>query len=156
MPSSSRLPTRRAALITSTRVASGFTGELEAALLRLLGLARARVEADTAVVLLLDASGSFLDTIAADGLTLNVRQRARVRVGKGFAGSVAASQRPVVLDHVSDHNVVNPLLLRQGVLVVGIQNSMKLHENAPHKAGCFHGGPSGIRTHDTRLKRPLL
>jgi hypothetical protein len=34
--------------------------------------------------------------------------------------------------------------------------SIESHENTPDKLGHFRGGPSGIRTHDTWLKRPLL
>jgi serine phosphatase RsbU (regulator of sigma subunit) len=38
-----------------------------------------------------------------------------VRAGRGFAGTIAVQQRPVILDQVTARNVVNPLLIRRGI-----------------------------------------
>ncbi|MFL6101551.1 MAG: PP2C family protein-serine/threonine phosphatase [Actinomycetales bacterium] len=81
----------------------------------MLEQARQEMRADTAAVLQLDPSGTYLDTYAAVGIDLTVRERVRIRVGDGFAGKVAATRAPVVVDHVSPHNVVNPLLLATSV-----------------------------------------
>jgi hypothetical protein len=72
-------------------------------------------DADTVAVLLLDPAGVYLDTYAAVGIELTVRERVRVPVGKGFAGRIAKERTPVIIDQVDDHNVVNPVLRRHGV-----------------------------------------
>jgi sigma-B regulation protein RsbU (phosphoserine phosphatase) len=96
-------------------IAPGTSPGLSDLLADLVSEASSAIGSDTAAVLLLDSTGTFLDTAAATGLELNVTQRARVMVGKGFAGTVAAERRAVVIDRVSSHNVTNPLLQRQGV-----------------------------------------
>ncbi len=73
------------------------------------------LRADTAVVLLLDEAGRHLVATAACGLEDEVRQGTRIPVGRGFAGLVAAQSRPVVLDEVTEANVVNPILLEKGL-----------------------------------------
>jgi sigma-B regulation protein RsbU (phosphoserine phosphatase) len=70
---------------------------------------------DTAVVLLLDASGRRLVATAARGIEEEVHQSVQVPVGQGFAGRVAAERRPVIIENVDSANVVNPLLVERGV-----------------------------------------
>jgi phosphoserine phosphatase RsbU/P len=81
----------------------------------LLERARLELRADTASVLLLDSSERYLDTYAAVGIELSVRERVRIRVGDGFAGKVAQSCAPMVIEHVTPDNVVNPVLLGASV-----------------------------------------
>jgi serine phosphatase RsbU (regulator of sigma subunit) len=71
--------------------------------------------AETAAILLLDRRSDRLAAAAASGLEEEVRQGVRIPVGRGFAGRVAAEQRPVILDDVSAENVINPILLARGV-----------------------------------------
>jgi serine phosphatase RsbU (regulator of sigma subunit) len=52
---------------------------------------------------------------AAKGLEDEVRQGFRVSVGRGFAGRVAATKRPVILADVTPNDVVNPILLDKGI-----------------------------------------
>ena len=66
---------------------------------------------DTAAILLLDASGRELVATAASGLEEEVRQGIRVPVGYGFAGRIAATAQPLVIDHVDRTTVVNQLLI---------------------------------------------
>jgi sigma-B regulation protein RsbU (phosphoserine phosphatase) len=73
------------------------------------------LDADTVAVLLLDSSGRQLIATAACGLEEEVRQGVRIPVGQGFAGRIAAGQRPVILDHVDHGNVLNPILLHKGI-----------------------------------------
>ena len=73
------------------------------------------LQADTAAVLLLDPSGTYLVATAASGLEEEVDQGVRVPVGKGFAGKIAAEGKPLVLDEVDHSKVVNPLLLSKGI-----------------------------------------
>jgi sigma-B regulation protein RsbU (phosphoserine phosphatase) len=76
------------------------------------------VDADTAAVLLLDEGGDHLVARAACGLEEEVRQGVRVPFGEGFAGAIAATRLPVVLDHVGPTNVTNPILWEKGIRVM--------------------------------------
>jgi serine phosphatase RsbU (regulator of sigma subunit) len=76
----------------------------------LLDRIRELLGTDTAAVLLMDPSGEFLVATYARGLEEEVRQGSRVPVGRGFAGTVAATRRPVRIS-VAPTTVVNPVLL---------------------------------------------
>ncbi|HSY16136.1 MAG TPA: GAF domain-containing SpoIIE family protein phosphatase [Jatrophihabitantaceae bacterium] len=94
---------------------------LEDLLNEVLVRVREMLAGDTAAVLLLDDARQFLTAVAATGLEEEVHQGVRIPVGRGFAGRVAAEARPVVIDHVSSANVINPILLRRNVRsVVGV------------------------------------
>ncbi len=69
---------------------------------------------DTVAVLLV-AAGSQLVAWAARGLEEEVHQGVRLPIGRGFAGRVAATKAPVVLDDVGPATVINPILWRLGV-----------------------------------------
>jgi phosphoserine phosphatase RsbU/P len=84
-------------------------------LTELLARVKEILDADTVAVLLLDSSGRQLIATAASGLEEEVRQGVRIPVGQGFAGRIAAGQRPVILDHVDHGNVLNPILLDKGI-----------------------------------------
>ena len=81
----------------------------------LLDRTREALQADTAAVLLLDSPSGQLIATAAAGLEEEVRQGVRIPVGQGFAGRIAAEQRPVILDHVDHSSVLNPILLAKGI-----------------------------------------
>ena len=68
------------------------------------------LDADTAAVLLLDERTNELVARAARGVEEEVRQGVRIPVGRGFAGTIAARQRPVIIDEVSQSTVTNPIL----------------------------------------------
>lgn len=89
--------------------------DVEDLLPELVDRARELLEADTAAVLLMDESEQFLVAAAARGLEEEVRQGSRVPLGRGFAGTIAAERRPIVIDEVSPTTVVNPVLLNKGV-----------------------------------------
>jgi signal transduction histidine kinase len=89
--------------------------ELDELLNVLLPRIRAILEADTCAFLLLDDSTSELVARAALGIEEEVEQGVRVPVGAGFAGRVAAERRPVILDRVTEQNVVNRILLDKGI-----------------------------------------
>ncbi|GAA2561608.1 ATP-binding SpoIIE family protein phosphatase [Pseudonocardia hydrocarbonoxydans] len=100
--------------------------------------------ADTAAVLLLDPSGRFLVAAAARGLEAEVRQGARVALGTGFAGRVAAQRRSIVVDEVSPSTVVNPVLIAAGVrALVGVPLLA-----GPELLGVLHVGARGERRFD--------
>jgi phosphoserine phosphatase RsbU/P len=72
-------------------------------------------DADTAAVLLLEEGGAALVARAASGIEEEVRQGARIPMGKGFAGRVAELKRPIVLDKVDVSTTVNPILQEKGI-----------------------------------------
>jgi putative methionine-R-sulfoxide reductase with GAF domain len=73
------------------------------------------LEVDTAAVLLVDRDTNELVATAARGIEAEVRQGVRIPVGKGFAGTIVARCEPVVIEHVDETNVVNPILLERGI-----------------------------------------
>lgn len=84
-------------------------------LIELLKRAKGILDADTATVLVLDHASGYLVATAASGLEEEVRQAARVPVGRGFAGRIAAENKPTVIEQVDHTKVVNPILLAKGI-----------------------------------------
>lgn len=76
---------------------------------------RTEMGSDTASLLLLDETRAVLEPAASAGLGRRWRGAPHVRVGTGFAGLVAARQRPVVVEEVTKDNVINPILREGGV-----------------------------------------
>jgi signal transduction histidine kinase len=89
--------------------------ELEELLEVLLPRIRSILAADTCAVLLLDRATDELVARAALGIEEEVEQGVRVPVGRGFAGRVAATRQPVILDDVDTANVWNPILREKGL-----------------------------------------
>lgn len=81
----------------------------------LLARAKHSLRADTATVLLLDHSTGYLVTTAASGLEEEVSQGVRIRVGKGFAGRIAAGSRPMIIVELGDTDVEEPILRAKGL-----------------------------------------
>jgi K+-sensing histidine kinase KdpD len=71
--------------------------------------------ADTCAVLLLDEGSNELVARAAVGIEEEVDAGVRIPVGGGFAGRVAATKRPVVLDDIDAAEVLNPILREKGI-----------------------------------------
>ncbi|MBV8385715.1 MAG: GAF domain-containing protein, partial [Acidimicrobiia bacterium] len=71
------------------------------------------LDADTAAVLLDDGAGQLVAR-AARGVEEEVRQGVRIPVGRGFAGTVAATRLPVIIDRVDETTVTNPILWETG------------------------------------------
>jgi phosphoserine phosphatase RsbU/P len=81
----------------------------------LLERVRAVLDTDTATVLLLDRSAGQLIATAAAGIEEEVRQGVRIPLGAGFAGQVAATRQPIILNQVDHTTVHNPLLVERGI-----------------------------------------
>ena len=81
----------------------------------LLERVKKTLQADTAAVLLLDHSSRQLVAAAASGIEEEVIQGARVALGSGFAGRIAATGEPVILTEVNATTVSNPLLVERGI-----------------------------------------
>jgi serine phosphatase RsbU (regulator of sigma subunit)/anti-sigma regulatory factor (Ser/Thr protein kinase) len=73
------------------------------------------LDTDTAAILLLDASGTYLEARAAKGIEEEVERGVRIPVGKGFAGRIAAQRRAVVIDDVDHADILNPILREKGI-----------------------------------------
>src|SRR4051812_9356870 len=89
--------------------------EVEELLRMLLPRIRDILGADTCAVLLLDEDTDELVARAAVGIEEEVEAGVRIPVGGGFAGRVAASRQPVVLDDVDHADVLNPILREKGI-----------------------------------------
>jgi signal transduction histidine kinase len=89
--------------------------ELDELLPVLLPRIRSILRADTCAVLLLDEETNELVARAAVGIEEEVERGVRIPVGHGFAGRVAAEQRPVVLHDVDQGDVLNPILRGVGI-----------------------------------------
>lgn len=81
----------------------------------LLNRIRTIIDADTAAVLLREPDADVLIARAARGLEAEVREGVLIPIGRGFAGAIAATRRPVVLDHVDSTTVANPILWEKGI-----------------------------------------
>jgi PAS domain S-box-containing protein len=88
---------------------------LESVLRALLDRTVEIFSADTAVVLLMTEDGTALVPMAAKALEEEVDAGIRIPVGHGFAGRVAAENRPIALDDVQHAEVLNPILREKGV-----------------------------------------
>ncbi len=89
--------------------------ELDELLAVLLPRIRTILEADTCAVLLHDDETKELVARAALGIEEEVEQGVRIAMGRGFAGSIAAQRRPIILNDVDLEHVVNPILIDKGL-----------------------------------------
>ncbi|HEX6501305.1 MAG TPA: GAF domain-containing SpoIIE family protein phosphatase [Micromonosporaceae bacterium] len=92
--------------------------DVEELLAELVARTRDLMGTDTAAILLLDPSGRELVATAASGLEEEVRQGVRVPVGEGFAGTIAATGQPLVLDHIDRSTVSNRILIDENLIVM--------------------------------------
>jgi signal transduction histidine kinase len=76
---------------------------------------RSVLAGDTCAVLLLDEDRAELVARAAVGIEEEVEQGVRIPLGRGFAGRVAASAKPIILDDVDQADVFNPILREKGI-----------------------------------------
>lgn len=89
--------------------------ELDELLDELLVRIRDALGSDTAVFLLLDEATNELVARAAHGIEEAVESGARIPVGRGFAGKVAAERRTIAIDDVDQADVLNPILREKGI-----------------------------------------
>jgi signal transduction histidine kinase len=89
--------------------------ELDELLGVLLPRIRDILEADTCAVLLLDEETGDLVPRAALGIEEEVERGIRIPLGRGFAGAIAAEQKPRIIDDLLEADVVNPILREKGI-----------------------------------------
>ncbi len=92
--------------------------DIDDLLAELVSRIRELMAVDTAAILLVEPSGRELVATAASGLEEEVRQGVRVPVGEGFAGRIAATAQPLVIDHVDRRTVVNRILIDEHLAVM--------------------------------------
>jgi signal transduction histidine kinase len=107
-----RVRVERVQAVTDAALAYLDLSELLAVLLPRI---RTILEADTCAVLLLDTEARELVARAAVGIEEEVEQGVRIPLGRGFAGTIAAERRPVVLDDLDRAYVFNPILREKGI-----------------------------------------
>jgi GAF domain-containing protein/anti-sigma regulatory factor (Ser/Thr protein kinase) len=73
------------------------------------------LDTDTAAILLLDERTNELHARAAKGIEEEVEQGVRIPVGRGFAGRVAATRRPIFIEDIDDFDIYNPILRQKGI-----------------------------------------
>jgi serine phosphatase RsbU (regulator of sigma subunit)/anti-sigma regulatory factor (Ser/Thr protein kinase) len=73
------------------------------------------LDADTAAILLLEDDDTTLVPRAAKGLEEEVERGVRIPIGRGFAGRVAATRRPVRILNVAEAEIYNPILREKGL-----------------------------------------
>ncbi len=75
------------------------------------------LDADTAAVLLVEEGGRTLAARAAKGLEEEVERGFRLPIGRGFAGRVAFTREPVVIEDLETSSIkpVNPLFREKGL-----------------------------------------
>ncbi len=86
---------------------------LDALLREVVTRVRDLLAVDTVAVLLVD--GDAVVPRAALGLGSSTRRGLRIPIGTGFAGKIAATGQPVMIDEVGDSDVVNPALREHGI-----------------------------------------
>lgn len=70
---------------------------------------------DTVAVLLLEREENELVAWAAQGLEEEVESGVRIPVGRGFAGRIVASVKPIIVSEVENADLFNPLLREKGI-----------------------------------------
>jgi PAS domain S-box-containing protein len=73
------------------------------------------LDADTATILLLDATGEALEVRATVGLDEELRRATKVPLGQGMAGRVAVSREPLVAPDLDEIELVSPVMRLKGV-----------------------------------------
>jgi PAS domain S-box-containing protein len=115
----------------------------------LLERMQAVMNVDNVAVLLLDDDGQTLRVQAARGREESVKAAVCVPVGQGFAGHIAASRAPLVVDDLSTFPVVTPLLTEQLRSAAGVP--LLLHDQV---LGVLHVGtvqPHAFTEHEVGL-----
>jgi PAS domain S-box-containing protein len=94
--------------------------DLQDLLRELLGRVTAVLGVDNVAILLLDADGQALTLQAARGPEEEQIGAVHIPLGQGFAGRIAASQAPLVVDDTADYELVNPLLREKMRSLAGV------------------------------------
>lgn len=94
--------------------------DLQALLRELLGRIREAMAVDNAAILLVSEDNTHLTLYAAHGPEEDVTGQVQVPMGRGVAGSIAASAQPRIIDDLSQVDVENPLLRATAHSLLGV------------------------------------
>jgi signal transduction histidine kinase len=89
--------------------------ELNDLLGELLGRIRDILRADTCAILLLDLETDELFPRAAVGIEAGGERDIRIPLGRGFAGRIAATKAPLIIEDVEHADVLNPVFRERGI-----------------------------------------
>lgn len=120
-------------------------------LIELLRRIREVLAGDTANVLLLSPDGEHLVLHASDGMDEKAEENIHVPVGRGLAGRVAASQKPLIIEDIAQLEVFSPVLRRKIRSAIGV--ALRVEERL---IGVLHVGttqPRAFNEEDVRLLR---
>jgi PAS domain S-box-containing protein len=93
---------------------------LEDLLRELLDRIREVMVGDATTILLLSEDGQYLTVYASRGLEEAVAAQLRIPFGRGVAGKIAASQKPLIVDDLSRVEVAGPFLQENLCSLVGV------------------------------------
>lgn len=107
---------------------------------------------DTVAILLVEKQGDELVAWAAKGLEEEVELGVTIPVGVGFAGSIVAKRKPIIIEDIDKAYVHNPLLREKGIKsLLGVPLMIE-----GRAIGVIHVGmlsPRRFNEEDTRLLR---
>lgn len=83
---------------------------LTAALYKLLGWSQDYMSVDTVTLLIPVADQQNLAVQASIGLEEEIKQKIRIPIGKGVAGSICATMEPLIINDMSTAEIVSPVL----------------------------------------------
>ena len=109
-----RLTAQLAALQKITDTALGHLS-LDDLLAESLKRIREVLHVDTVAILLLEREENELVAWAAQGLEEEVELGVRIPVGRGFAGRIVATAKPIIISEVENADLFNPLLREKGL-----------------------------------------
>lgn len=116
----------------------------------LLGRLAAAMRVDDAAILLLEEDGKTLTARAVQGEKRPVMSQARVPVGKGFAGHIAATRKPLLVDDLARFEGFTPSLHEKLRSLVGVPLLVE-----DHLVGVVYVGSASAR-HFTQEDMDLL
>lgn len=95
--------------------------EVAASVKKLLAWVQEYMSVDTVTLLLPIADQQNLAVYATLGLEEEIVQQIRIPIGQGFAGHIAATKSPMIVNNLSQVEVVSPVLRHKGLRsLVGI------------------------------------
>jgi signal transduction histidine kinase len=110
--------------------------EVDALLAELLERIRGILDVDTCAVMLIDEKRRELVVRASAGIAGAVEEGARIPLGQGFAGRIAAEGRPIGLAEIDHADLLAPLLRERGVkTLLGVPLAVR-----EHVTGVLHVG----------------
>jgi signal transduction histidine kinase len=123
--------------------------DLQELLRDLLGRIREAMQVDNTAILLLSEDQKYLTVYAARGPEEQVTGQVHVPMGRGVAGTIAASGKPIIIDDLSKVEVENPLLRATVCSLVGVPLRL-----GPRVIGVIHidsARPRRFTTEDSEL-----